>query len=826
VTVRDRIVEDLAKHYPGGKDHDQDNHGKRGNVEVRSELLPPKLHPDDSKLSELTVERRNLATEIGKEGDTPDRVERYKELNRLDRKIDEILDARQALRDFEADQEPDDSYRIQHQPNDSYGAPAHDLSVLVNEDIYTHPEWYFSMYESYNREGAKIIQRIRGNPDAKVEIFRAVPADVTEINDGDWVTTSKRYAERHGDGVLQDWKSTPIPGTSDYTYERVGPGYRILSKTVTAKELMWPADSMVEFGWFPNGPFAKNPDLTLEDIEDFEKHYPGGKDHDQSRHGRRKGGGKTTRKAPKWNPLKPKPLSYHDEIYDHIIVGGDKPGNERALQKDQVVNDITHRIMKSEYRDDVVAFATAVFKPKGNHPLYDIYGNYPPNFNAHLRYKLSDSMSDEMRDRVYVKNFVDNAIDKWADMNRYQIEAVNRAVAEVFGVPNYNYHAIVGINEQVMEELYSATTKTKKPIQNVWLEADSGIPGPHPMFGPQDSTNPDYTIQYLFQTDEEAMSYVSQNPGIPVKSNESGDYFEGGTYGVTPTEPIRAGYKNTPHVDPEVGRSAYRGLVHAVYENTQETINRRKEMHGLPKGNVVLFRGLAGRKNSKWLDQKLDAWVGAYGKEWKKTQAIMGNVMDEETFPGVIYSNVEIQGRPVASWSASINTAMGTFSGEGTTLAVSVPTEAIFSTAETGFGAMAEDEVLLIDSGKNVVTAIPSEQAQPWENVLKEVYRAGYGDATGGSTDTRNAKIAWTGAFLSEFNHRGIEVDLNHSGLVQMGRPMFGPMSSKDKPAPERYTVSDSAREEIVTNVISQWDGNDFGWTDDKDEFMEEVLAS
>ena len=37
MTARERIAEDLAKHYPGGKDHDQKNHGKKG----KKEWVPP-----------------------------------------------------------------------------------------------------------------------------------------------------------------------------------------------------------------------------------------------------------------------------------------------------------------------------------------------------------------------------------------------------------------------------------------------------------------------------------------------------------------------------------------------------------------------------------------------------------------------------------------------------------------------------------------------------------------------------------------------------------------------------------------------------------------
>ncbi|MBO5698805.1 MAG: hypothetical protein J6R79_02215 [Bacteroidaceae bacterium] len=44
------------------------------------------------------------------------------------------------------------------------------------------------------------MKRAYGNPDAMVKVYRAMPADVKEsqIRNGDWVTTSRRYAEEHG----------------------------------------------------------------------------------------------------------------------------------------------------------------------------------------------------------------------------------------------------------------------------------------------------------------------------------------------------------------------------------------------------------------------------------------------------------------------------------------------------------------------------------------------------------------------------------------------------------------------------------------------------
>lgn len=78
---------------------------------------------------------------------------------------------------------------------------------MWGDDIYEHPEWYDSM--DY---GIKNIQRqlneARGNPDHPVVIYRAIPSGKTDINTGDWITTSLPYAREHAvqsENPDEDW---------------------------------------------------------------------------------------------------------------------------------------------------------------------------------------------------------------------------------------------------------------------------------------------------------------------------------------------------------------------------------------------------------------------------------------------------------------------------------------------------------------------------------------------------------------------------------------------------------------------------------------------
>jgi hypothetical protein len=130
------------------------------------------------------------------------------------------------------------SYRGAHTaPGPDFGAPLHDLTgggQMYPADVYSPraAQFYGTGYPAADREAFDLARRVRGNPDAEVTMYRAVPKDVTDINEGDWVTLSKQYAKTHGESVL-------------------GKDYRIVGKKVKAKDLYTNADSIHEFGYYP-----------------------------------------------------------------------------------------------------------------------------------------------------------------------------------------------------------------------------------------------------------------------------------------------------------------------------------------------------------------------------------------------------------------------------------------------------------------------------------------------------------------------------------------------------------------------------------------------
>lgn len=192
-----------------------------------------------------------------------------------------------------------EDYKGMHKaPRKGEGAPLHDLTQVYPDDIYTLPlataARYYGHGEPLDTEALAIMQRAKGRPEMAIKIYRAVPdmnkatdkkikyiskliayiekygfppladTDARELwskfdrnkeamikhlydemnklrdgrskalplNIGDWVTTVRGYALNHGRSTL-------------------GGDYKIVSKTVKAKDLYTDGNSPYEFGYDP-----------------------------------------------------------------------------------------------------------------------------------------------------------------------------------------------------------------------------------------------------------------------------------------------------------------------------------------------------------------------------------------------------------------------------------------------------------------------------------------------------------------------------------------------------------------------------------------------
>lgn len=127
----------------------------------------------------------------------------------------------------------DDDWRMQHRPPGRDGIPLHDMTANLPADVYTHPHYYADMSDPSTQDSVSTMRRVRGKPDAKVKVYRALPAEHAHkgIGPGDWVTTSKEYARIHGrqSDPKHDWP--------------------VISATVRAGDLHTDGDDFREYGY-------------------------------------------------------------------------------------------------------------------------------------------------------------------------------------------------------------------------------------------------------------------------------------------------------------------------------------------------------------------------------------------------------------------------------------------------------------------------------------------------------------------------------------------------------------------------------------------------
>jgi len=130
-------------------------------------------------------------------------------------------------------------YRMSHRaPDGTDGEGSIDkMDTVYPEDIYSsNGARYYGNDDFESRKTIELFRSLRGKPEAELTVYRAVPKGVSGvINPGDWVTTSRKYAELH----------------ANYFEET---GADILEKKVKAKEVYSEGNSIFEFGWNPKAP--------------------------------------------------------------------------------------------------------------------------------------------------------------------------------------------------------------------------------------------------------------------------------------------------------------------------------------------------------------------------------------------------------------------------------------------------------------------------------------------------------------------------------------------------------------------------------------------
>lgn len=151
--------------------------------------------------------------------------------------------------------EPDTSYRIDHTAPSKEGMNTPDnLSDVYPDDIYD-PNVAGRYYghgggaKRMDDDSARLLSEMREQPNKEVEIYRAVPKGVTDINPGDWITINKDYAHSHGGSWVDDGN------------------YDVISKKVKVKDIATDGNSIHEWGYKSIGAISVTSALMLSSGE-------------------------------------------------------------------------------------------------------------------------------------------------------------------------------------------------------------------------------------------------------------------------------------------------------------------------------------------------------------------------------------------------------------------------------------------------------------------------------------------------------------------------------------------------------------------------------
>lgn len=131
----------------------------------------------------------------------------------------------------------EEDYRGSHRaPTGDFGAGSLDaMDRTYPADVYGKDAarvYGDRVDERLDNKAIALIRKLRGNPDAEVTVYRAVPKGIdTTIEPGDWVTPIREYAVRHG--------------------ERFEEGMNIIERKVKAGEVFTEGNSLFEYGWNP-----------------------------------------------------------------------------------------------------------------------------------------------------------------------------------------------------------------------------------------------------------------------------------------------------------------------------------------------------------------------------------------------------------------------------------------------------------------------------------------------------------------------------------------------------------------------------------------------
>jgi ribosomal protein S18 acetylase RimI-like enzyme len=125
-------------------------------------------------------------------------------------------------------------YGGRHQPqspDEEDTEPIWDMgTVMMPSDVYDRPGLY---PDGNDPEVVSALRNARGNPNATISIYRALPANENTIYSGNWVTTSRAYAKFHGNAG------------------NAGPDWHVIQADVRASDVyLGDGNSLAEYGYW------------------------------------------------------------------------------------------------------------------------------------------------------------------------------------------------------------------------------------------------------------------------------------------------------------------------------------------------------------------------------------------------------------------------------------------------------------------------------------------------------------------------------------------------------------------------------------------------
>lgn len=132
----------------------------------------------------------------------------------------------------------DDSKKLDYQGKNGGSGKATSTGKTADTVIKEVRKWEEAGKNSVvienNKKGIDILEEIKGDPEAKITVYRATPGD--SINDGDWVFIDREHAER--------WTKTPFGSPK--------PNFKVVEMETKAKNVEWTGKNL-EFAFRKNG---------------------------------------------------------------------------------------------------------------------------------------------------------------------------------------------------------------------------------------------------------------------------------------------------------------------------------------------------------------------------------------------------------------------------------------------------------------------------------------------------------------------------------------------------------------------------------------------